>query len=180
MGVYAIGALRTTPVRARGDLVYEPTWRWLEGAGLLDEVGVVEIDPGISDTAATQRAFDLPLSSLANCVIVGGKREGVERFGACTVLASTRADVNGIARRTLDVRKASFLDTARAVALTGMEFGAITPIGLPDAWPVFLDAQVVASEAVVLGSGVRRSKLVVNGDVLRRVPNAHVIDRLGV
>jgi len=42
--------------------------------------------------------------------------------------ASTRADVNGAARRVLDARRVSFalMETA-AVSLTGMEYGAITP-----------------------------------------------------
>jgi prolyl-tRNA editing enzyme YbaK/EbsC (Cys-tRNA(Pro) deacylase) len=178
-GVFEIGALRSVPASARIDLVYESTLRALEAAELADDVGVVEIDPEVSDTAATQRAYDVPPTSLANCVIVGGKREGVERFAACVVLATTRADVNGIVRRTLDVRKASFLETARAVALTGMEYGAITPIGLPTTWPVYIDSRVVRSDAIVLGSGVRRSKLLLSGTVLLGLPNVEVIDGLG-
>jgi prolyl-tRNA editing enzyme YbaK/EbsC (Cys-tRNA(Pro) deacylase) len=178
-GVFEIGALRAAPASERGDLLHESTRRSLESAGLLDDVGVVEIDPELSDTASTQRAYEVPLSALANCVIVGGKREGDERFGACVVLATTRADVNGIVRRTLDVRKASFLETVRAVALTGMEYGAITPIGLPPTWPVYVDAGVVAAGVIVLGSGVRRSKLVLRGAVVRRFPNVEVIVDLG-
>jgi prolyl-tRNA editing enzyme YbaK/EbsC (Cys-tRNA(Pro) deacylase) len=178
-GVFAVGTLRSVPARARTDLLYESTLRSLEAIGLADDVGVVEIDPELSDTASTQRAYDVPQSSLANCVVVGGKREGIERLAACVVLATTRADVNGIVRRTLDVRKASFLETSRAVALTGMEYGAITPIGLPTTWPVYVDARVVRSEVIVLGSGVRRSKLVLKGAVLQLVPNVEVIDELG-
>jgi prolyl-tRNA editing enzyme YbaK/EbsC (Cys-tRNA(Pro) deacylase) len=179
-GVFEIGALRTVPARRSSELLGASTWRWLEIAGLLDEVGVVEIDPELSDTAATQRAYDVPSPSLVNCVIIGGKREGVERFGACVVRATTRADVNGLGRRALDVRKASFLDTDRAVALTGMEYGAITPIGLPQAWPVLVDSMVVESDAIVIGSGVRRSKLVLDGAVLLQVPNVALIDGLGI
>ena len=103
----------------------------LERLDLLDQVGVVEIDPAVSDTAATQETFGLDRDMLANCVVVGGKREGAERLAACVVLSTTRADVNGAVRRYLDVRKASFLPMERAVGLTGMEYGGITPIGLP-------------------------------------------------
>ena len=56
------------------------------------------------------------------------------------ILATTRADVNGVVRRRLDVRKASFAPMDEAVALTGMEYGGITPIGLPKDWPVLVDA----------------------------------------
>jgi prolyl-tRNA editing enzyme YbaK/EbsC (Cys-tRNA(Pro) deacylase) len=179
-GVFQIGALRTVPVREQSELLCETTRHWLETAGLLDVVGVVEIDPQLSDTASTQRAYDLPLASLVNCVVVGGKREGSERLAACAVLATTRADVNGRVRRALDVRKASFLETERAVALTGMEYGAITPIGLPSDWPVYVDMRVVQSEAIILGSGIRRSKIVLEGALLRRLANVVVLADLGV
>ena len=61
----------------------------------------------------------------------GASGKGQERLAACLILATTRADVNGFVKRHLDVRKASFLPMERAVELTGMEYGGITPIGLP-------------------------------------------------
>jgi prolyl-tRNA editing enzyme YbaK/EbsC (Cys-tRNA(Pro) deacylase) len=152
----------------------------LEAAELLDAVGVVEIDPNISDTAATQEAFGLAMDSLANCVVVGGKREGTERIAACLVLATTRADVNNVVKRLLDVRKASFLPTERAVELTGMEYGGITPIGLPAGWPLLIDSRVVAAELLVIGSGVRRSKILIPGALLQRLAGAQIVDGLGL
>jgi prolyl-tRNA editing enzyme YbaK/EbsC (Cys-tRNA(Pro) deacylase) len=110
---------------------------------------------------------------------VAGRRGGETRFAACVVLASTRADVNGVVRRQLDVRKASFAPVDVAVAETAMEYGGITPIGLPDGWPVFLDAAVAAAPQVVIGSGVRRSKIVLSGDTLGRLPGVTVLDGLG-
>jgi prolyl-tRNA editing enzyme YbaK/EbsC (Cys-tRNA(Pro) deacylase) len=143
-------------------------------------VGVVEIDPAVSDTAATQERFGLEADMLANCVVVGGKREGTERLAACVVLSSTRADVNGVVRRYLDVRKASFLPMERAVTLTGMEYGGITPIGLPPDWPLLVDRRVTVQAMVVIGSGVRRSKILLPGELLAQLPAAHVLDGLGV
>ena len=49
------------------------------------------------------------------------------------VLATMRADINGVVRRHLDVRKISFAPQEEAVRLTGMEFGGISPVGLPEA-----------------------------------------------
>jgi prolyl-tRNA editing enzyme YbaK/EbsC (Cys-tRNA(Pro) deacylase) len=172
--------LSTLPVSDRPDLVAGPTRTALEQAGLLDRAGVVEIDPAVSDTAATQQEFQLPPDSLANCVVVAGKREGEERFAACVVLASSRADVNGLVKRYLDVRKASFLPMDRAVGLTGMEHGGITPIGLPAGWPVLVDRMVVERPVVVLGSGVRRSKILLPGSLLADLKGALVIDGLGL
>ena len=180
MGVFTLGGLTTAPASTRTDLLAPATLATLTELGWLDEVGVVEIDPDVSDTAATQEQFGLEADTLANCVVVGGKREGVERIAACVVLATTRADVNNTVKRLLDVRKASFLPMDRAVELTGMEYGGITPIGLPAAWPLLVDSRVVADGVVVIiGSGVRRSKILLPGRLLGDLPSARVIDGLG-
>jgi prolyl-tRNA editing enzyme YbaK/EbsC (Cys-tRNA(Pro) deacylase) len=144
----------------------------------MDEVLVAPIDPELADTAAFCAAYDVGLDVSANCVVVAGKREGEVRYAACLVLATTRADVNGVVRRHLDVRKASFAPMAQVVELTGMAYGGITPIGLPDGWSVLVDAAVAGTPTVVIGSGVRHSKIVLPGQALRRLPGAVVIEGL--
>ena len=47
----------------------------------------------------------------------------------------------------------------RAVAESGMEYGGITPVGLPTAWRLLVDDALLDEPVVVIGSGVRRSKL---------------------
>ena len=111
----------------------------------------------------------------ANCVVVAGRRGGETRFAACVVLATTRADVNGVVRRRIDARKASFAPMDLAVAETGMEYGGITPVGLPEGWPLLVDEAVVTRPYVVVGSGLRRSKLVLAGADLARLPGAEVL-----
>jgi prolyl-tRNA editing enzyme YbaK/EbsC (Cys-tRNA(Pro) deacylase) len=180
MGTFTLGTLRTVPASTHPELVAVPTWNTLETAGLAGEVGVVEIDPTVSDTAASQQEFGLPHDSLANCVVVGGKRTGDERIAACLVLATTRADVNRTVRRRLDVKKASFLPMERAVELTGMEYGGITPIGLPADWPILVDSRVLDIELIVIGSGVRRSKLLLPGALVSRIPGVEIIEGLGL
>lgn len=161
--------LVTAPALTRPDLLAPSTRdavrllasRDPEAAG---RVLVAEIDPGLADTAALTQAYGLDLHASANCVLVVGRRGGDERFAGCVVRATTRADVNTVVRRLLDVRKATFLPTERAVQLSGMEYGGITPIGLPVGWRVLVDAGVLADDApVVVGSGVRRSKIVLPG-----------------
>lgn len=144
------------------------------------EVYVAPIDPELADTAAFCAAYDVGPDVSANCVVVAGKREGDVRFAACMVLATTRADVNGVVRRHLDVRKASFLPMAEAVQHTGMEYGGITPIGLPGSWPVLVDAVVAETPWVVIGSGVRHSKIVLPGRLLAELPGAVVLEGLGL
>ncbi len=137
-----------------------------------------EIDPELADTAAFCERYDVTLGESANCVVISGKRDGEARFAACVVLATTRADVNNVARRALDVRKASFAPMEVAVQETGMEYGGITPIGLPADWQVLIDAAVAACGPVVIGSGVRRSKLALAGSTLAALPGATVVHGL--
>jgi prolyl-tRNA editing enzyme YbaK/EbsC (Cys-tRNA(Pro) deacylase) len=147
---------------------------WEHGA----ELAVVAIDPAVADTAAMSEAYDLGMDTGANCVVVGGRRDGEERVAACLVRADTRADVNNVVKRTLDVRKCSFLPMERAVEETGMEHGGITPVGLPGGWRLLVDPRVLDIEVAVIGSGVRRSKLLLPGSLAAALPGAEVVEGL--
>jgi prolyl-tRNA editing enzyme YbaK/EbsC (Cys-tRNA(Pro) deacylase) len=177
-----IGVLEAVPARERPDLVAPPVAAALAawaGPVPVDEIGVAEIDPGLADTAAFCQRYEVGLDESANCVVVAARRGGETRFAACVVLATTRADVNGLVRRHLEGRRASFASLEAAVAETTMEYGGITPIGLPADWPILIDAAVAASPRVVVGSGLRRSKLTLPGKALGDLPRAEVLEGLG-
>jgi prolyl-tRNA editing enzyme YbaK/EbsC (Cys-tRNA(Pro) deacylase) len=177
----SFGSLTLLPATDRPDLMADPVALLLAAhPELAAAIAVTEIDPALSDTAALVAACSVPAENSANCVVVAGRRDGQERIAACLVLATTRADINGLVKRLLDVRKASFLPMERAVAETGMEYGGITPIGLPPGWRVLIDARVAATEIALIGSGVRRSKLVLPGRVLAALPSAEVIEGLAL
>ena len=164
---------------SRPDLLADPVAKALAGFAGADQVEVAAIDPGLADTAAFCATYGLGLEQSANCVVLAGRREGVDVFAACMVLATTRADVNGLARRHLGVRKLSFASMDRAVEATGMQYGGITPIGLPAEWPILVDRAVIEAGKVVIGSGIRGSKLWLPGAVLATLPGAEVLDELG-
>ncbi len=173
-----IGTLESLPLD-RTDLLAAPVASALAGWPHAGRVAVVEIDPDLADTAAMTEAYSLPVAASANCVVVAGRRGGVERTAACLVRADTRADVNNLVKRTLDVRKASFLAMERAVEETGMEYGGITPVGLPEDWRLLVDATVPDIPVAIIGSGLRRSKLVLPGELLAELPDVEVVHGLG-
>ena len=153
--------------------------RWIAAEpDVADQVSVTEIDPTLADTAALTAAYSLPPAASANCVLVGGRRAGDERTAAAIVLATTRADVNTVIRRLLDVRKASFLPMDQAVSESGMEHGGITPVGLPASWRLLVDARVPEIDVAIVGSGTRRSKLLLPGRLLATLPGAEVVPDL--
>jgi prolyl-tRNA editing enzyme YbaK/EbsC (Cys-tRNA(Pro) deacylase) len=167
----------TSALEAPG-LLAEPVATALTSWARGGDVVAAPIDPGLADTAAFCERYDVEMVESANCVVIAGRRGEITRYAACIVLATTRADVNGVVRKALDARKASFAPLDAVVAATGMEFGGITPIGLPDDWPVFIDAAVLARPMVVIGSGLRASKLALPPAALLDLPTAVAIDGL--
>lgn len=170
-----------TPALDRPLLLAAPTRMALEGwSGATDvaKFEVAETDPDVADTAAFCERYGVVMDQSANCVVIAGKRGDLVRYAACIVLATTRADVNGVVRKLLDVRKASFAPMDDAVSLTTMESGGITPFGLPEDWPIFVDRRVTDVTQAVVGSGLRASKMFVPGAAIAEIKSAEVVDDL--
>ena len=58
---------------------------------------------------------------------------------------------------------------------TGMEYGGITPVGLPDGWPILVDEAVAALDWILIGSGIRGSKIIISGAAAADLPGAEVL-----
>src|SRR5579885_1220926 len=166
-----LGKLEFNPVSEHSDLLGEPVKAAIE-ANQLKDILIAEIDSGLSDTAAFCDHYGIGMELAANCVIVEAKRGDQVWYAACVIQGTNRADVNGIVRRELDVRKISFAPMETAVSLSGMEFGAISPIGLPADWLILVDEGVAKLKYAIIGSGIRKSKLLVSGKLLASLPNA--------
>jgi prolyl-tRNA editing enzyme YbaK/EbsC (Cys-tRNA(Pro) deacylase) len=170
-----LGKLTFVPVEEKLDLVAEATKDAIE-TNKLSGVLVTAIDPELADTAAFCEQYEIGVDISANCVIVEAKRADKVWYAACLVLATTRADINGLVRKQLDAKKLSFAPMEAAISLTKMEFGGIAPLGLPVDWPLLVDTVVANSEYVVIGSGIRGSKLLAPGKIFASLPNATVMD----
>jgi prolyl-tRNA editing enzyme YbaK/EbsC (Cys-tRNA(Pro) deacylase) len=138
---------------------------------------IVPCDPALADTAAFCEAYGYSPDDSANTIIVVGKGE-TPRPVACVVLASTRLDVNGLVRRRLEVRKASFASAEETMQLTGMEIGGVTAFALPAGLPVWVDAAVMGRERIILGGGSRSIKVLTPPSTLTMLDNVTVIDDL--
>lgn len=175
MSTNPFGSLVTLPAAEHPELVAEPVaaaLRWVP------EALVAAIDPAYADTEALCEHYGLPLAWSVNAVVVKGVRAGVERFVVCMTPATKRVDVNGLVRRTLDARKASFAPMDQAVALTGMEYGGITPVGVPSDWPIWVDPDALVLDWACIGSGVRGSKLFIPGHAFLNLPRAEAVEGL--
>lgn len=171
--------LKVYPAMEHLELLGKPVAEMLQTLPDKDKIGVVEIDPNLSDTAGFCEHYKIGMNQAANCVVLEAKRADKTWLAACVVLGTTRADVNGLARRILDARKVSFAPMEQAVSQTSMEYGAITPIGLPKDWPILVDKAVADSEYVIIGSGIRKSKLAVPGAIFASLLNVQILGGLG-
>jgi prolyl-tRNA editing enzyme YbaK/EbsC (Cys-tRNA(Pro) deacylase) len=171
----APGTLDWRPVLDDLDLVAPAVAAALRDLPFVAEIQVAPIDPELADTAAFCERYGVTLEQSANCVVVAGKRSGETSYAAGLLLATTRLDVNGAVRARLAARKASFAPLVEATELTGMQYGGITVIGLPG-WPVLVDSRVPATDGlVVIGSGIRGSKLALPASRVGELPGAEVI-----
>jgi prolyl-tRNA editing enzyme YbaK/EbsC (Cys-tRNA(Pro) deacylase) len=148
----------------------------------LEQLGVegseiIACDPALADTAAFCEAYGYAPEDSANTIVVVGKSDP-PKYVACVVLANTRLDVNRTVRQRLGVRKASFASVDETRDLTGMMIGGVTVFGLPPDLPIWVDARVMQRARVVLGGGSRSCKVVAPPEVLRRLPNAEVVEGL--
>ncbi len=169
------GNLDFKKVKDHPDLVGDPVNITIQECGLAD-IYVSAIDPELADTAAFCEHYGIGMNVSANCVVVEAKRADKVWYAACMIRATDRVDVNSIVRKYLEARKISFAPMDRAVSLTAMEYGGITPIGLPEDWPILIDSAVASTKQVIIGSGIRKSKLLVPGSLLGGLSNSLVMD----
>jgi len=149
----------------------------LDGAGARYEV--MACDPAFADTAELCARYGIDPGDSANAILVASRREP-KVYALCLVLATTRLDVNHTVADLLGVKKLSFADAEETARLTGMVLGGVTPFGIPEGLPVYVDARVVGRPTVIVGGGSRSSKIRVDPEVFRRLPGCRVVEALAM
>ena len=149
----------------------------LEGLGVKYEW--VEVHPEFADTVAFCEKYGFPMDHSGNTIIVASKR-GEKKYSACIVLGTCKLDVNKKVRSLMDVSRLSFANAGETMDLTGMMIGGVTPFGLPESVPIYIDAMIMDLDYVILGGGNRSWKLKIPPESLLGIPTAHVIEGLSI
>ena len=144
----------------------DPVLETLKRLGVEHEV--IAVDPDLADTALFCEHYGYPLDRSANTILVASKSEP-KAYAACVVLATTKLDVNRRVRKLLGAKRASFATAEEMRTLTGMEVGGLTPFGLPDGVPLWVDQRVFDVDWVIVGGGGRDYKVKLSPEALRAV-----------
>lgn len=155
----------------------DPVLETIEGLGV--EYKMLPCDPDLADTARFCEAYGYELEDSANTIVVVGKANP-RVYVACVVLASTRLDVNGRVKKKLGIRRTSFASAEETVEATGMTIGGVTPFGLSETLPIWIDERVVQREWIILGGGSRDRKVLAAPEILTALPNVEVVAGLAL
>lgn len=169
-----------------GTLLAKPVYDELRrltalGVGESKILGVTANSDEESDTDLWCPRYGIAFEHTGNVVIVHTHktRNAPPQFAAVLVPANTRADLNGVVKHTLEVSKVSFAPTVIATQATHMESGGMSPIGLPDYWPLLVDIRILDLRRFYVGSGIRASKLVLDGAIFAEIPGIRLVEGLG-
>lgn len=170
--------LHFVPALEREDLLSPPVQSFLREHDSSD-VFVAEIDVQCMGGEDLCARYSVPKDQGANCIVLEYIRGKEKNFAACLFPVScSRVDLNGVIRRALGARRVSLAPLELVLEKTQMEYGSITPIGLPASWPLVLDAHFSSLDAIILGSGLQRSKLRIEPKLLFDLPNTIILDGL--
>lgn len=141
----------------------------------LDRLGidyeVLPCEPHLADTAEFCAHYGIPTDEACNTILVALKTTP-RQYVACVVRADTKLDVNHRVSALVGVKRLSFASAEETAELTGMLIGGVSPLGLPDEMPLYLDHRLLDRPAIILGGGNRSSKIRIDPRALERLPNA--------
>lgn len=139
---------------------------------------VAEIDPQYAGGKELCDKYQIDITKGANCLIVNGIRGKNKTYAACLVPVGYRYDMSGVVRKAINARQVSVAPLDFVLSKTQMEYGSITPIGLPNDWLLFIDPAVLKHDHIIVGGGLVKSKLCIPSSALLNIPNATVLDGL--
>lgn len=137
----------------------------------------IDVDPNFADTENFCAQYKYPMDKSGNTILVASKR-GEKKYSACIVLATTKLDVNKKVKELMQVSRLSFANSEETMDITGMLIGGVTPIGLPENIPLYIDSKVMTNDYVIIGGGSRSGKIQLDPQDLLKLPAAEVVKGL--
>ncbi len=139
---------------------------------------VAEIDEAFAAGIDLCNKYNIDTRYGANCLIVVGIRGMSKTYAALVVPVGFKYDMSHIVKKMMNARMVSVASLEYVLEKTNMEFGSITPIGLPDDWLILIDPKVLENEKIIIGGGLKKSKLIIPSKALLSLPNSMILEGL--
>lgn len=171
-----VGTLEFFPISENKHLVPEPVLDLAEKFSEYERPLVAEIDPTYMGGQELCDHYGIDPSDGANCVIVQATKGDSVTFAAVVTPVGMRADLNGAVRRQLDARKVSLAPLDEVLKITQMEYGSITPFGLPKSWKILVHPNIIQKEQIIIGGGRQISKILISIETLKKLPDFEMVE----
>jgi len=139
---------------------------------------VAEIDPEYSGGFELCERYQIDSRYGINCLVAEAKRNNIKTYCALLVPVGYKYNMSSVVRKQLNARMVSVAPLDYVIEQTKMEFGSITPIGLPNEWHIFIDPLTLKEEYIIIGGGFKTSKLMIPSKLLLQLPNAMILEGL--
>ena len=137
---------------------------------------VAEINPEFADGNKLCDEYDIDKRIGFNCLIVECKRNEIIKYCALIVPVGYKYNMGSVVRKYTNSRVVSVAPLEYVLDKTKMEFGSITPIGLPDDWQILVDPLIKKQKNMIIGGGLVKSKISLPTELFLKLPNVEVVD----
>ena len=140
------------------DTIYNAVYNW-SGVCPKDSFWVANINPNYAGGQELCEHYMIDPKIGANCLVVEGKRNSTTTYAVCLVPVGYRYNMSSVIRKAMNARQVSVAPLDMVLEKSKMEYGSITPIGLPEDWTLYIDPLVLKNERIIIGGGYVSSKL---------------------
>lgn len=156
------------------DCIFDFVNNWIDEEK--DKFLVAEINPANADGIKLCNEYEIDNKLGFNCLIVECKRNEVVKFCALVVPIGYRYNMGSIVRKYTNSRIVSVANLEYVLEKTGMEYGSITPIGLPNDWKILVDPLIKQQEQIIIGGGYVKSKISMPTELFLKLPNVEIVE----
>lgn len=137
---------------------------------------VAKINPEFADGNKLCEQYNIDKKIGFNCLIVECKRNEIVKYCALVVPIGYKYNMGSVVRRYTNSRVVSVANLDYVLEKTGMEYGSITPIGLPSDWKIFVDPLIKEQEQIIIGGGYVKSKISLPAELFLKLPNVEIVE----
>lgn len=141
------------------------------------EFNVCEINPLECNSYDFCEKYDVDPKMGLKCLIVEAFKKDGNELIALMVPINYKYNM-ALIRKKLGAREVSVAKEEEVIKITEMECGSITGIGLPKEMKKFVDSVIFENYYIMMGSGLKKSKLYFPSKYLLQVANLEVIEGL--